>query len=68
MLENVATKHGLIRDKQGLSTVEYVIILGLIAIVAIAAWRTLGENVEGVVNDANTELEGISAGSGGDSN
>lgn len=62
MLENVANKCGLIRDNRGLSTVEYVIILGLIAIVAITAWRTLGENVEGVVNDANTELEGIGDG------
>lgn len=33
---------GLLRDDAGLSTVEYVILLILIAVVGITAWRQFG--------------------------
>lgn len=41
-------------DDQGLSTVEYLIILALIAIIAIGAWRAFGAKVEeGVTGSTN---------------
>jgi Flp pilus assembly pilin Flp len=49
--------NSLVRDEAGLSTVEYVIILVLIAAVAIATWKTFGETVETKLEEANTEFE-----------
>ncbi|MBW2402463.1 MAG: hypothetical protein JRF42_01335 [Deltaproteobacteria bacterium] len=35
----------LMRDQRGLTTVEYIIVLGLIAVVGIAAWQQFGETL-----------------------
>lgn len=40
----------LVRDEEGLSTVEYVIILFLIAIIGIAAWKKFGNSVSSKVD------------------
>lgn len=37
------------RDTRGLSTVEYVIILVLIAAAAVSAWSLLGQTVRGKI-------------------
>ena len=42
----------LIRDKRGLTTVEYIIVLGLIAVVGIAAWQQFGETLTGEIGAA----------------
>ncbi|HKO48579.1 MAG TPA: hypothetical protein VJV79_12695 [Polyangiaceae bacterium] len=47
----------LLRDTRGLSTVEYVIILVLIAFLAIGTWRQFGTTVQGKVNTATTGIE-----------
>lgn len=44
-------------DEAGLTTVEYALLLTLIAIVAIGAWTTLGENVEGKAQEAADALK-----------
>jgi Flp pilus assembly pilin Flp len=41
------------RDKRGLTTVEYIIVLGLIAVVGIAAWQKFGETLIGEVEAAD---------------
>jgi Flp pilus assembly pilin Flp len=42
-------------DEDGLTTVEYALLLVLIVVVAVTAWTTLGTNVKNKVNDvANT--------------
>ena len=46
------------KDDQGLTTVEYVIILALIAIAAIAAWTTFGDSIQ-------TQAEGSAGTIGG---
>ncbi len=46
----------LLADEQGLSTVEYIIILILIAVVAITAWKQFGEAVEFHVRDSTTQV------------
>jgi Flp pilus assembly pilin Flp len=46
----------LLRDSRGLSTVEYVIVLVLLACVAIGAWRLFGASVKSAVTSGTTEL------------
>ena len=43
----------LLSDKRGLTTVEYIIVLGLIAVVGIAAWQQFGETLIGEVEAAD---------------
>ena len=43
----------LLGDKRGLTTVEYNIVLGLIAVVGIAAWQQFGETLIGEVEAAD---------------
>ena len=47
----------LLNDEQGLTTVEYIIILCLIAVVGFAVWKKFGETVKTKVNDANTVVD-----------
>jgi Flp pilus assembly pilin Flp len=49
----------LIKDTEGLSTVEYVIILILIAVVGITAWRTFGNTVVNKINSGNSQISGL---------
>jgi Flp pilus assembly pilin Flp len=41
------------KDRRGLTTVEYIIVLGLIAIVGIAAWQQFGETLTGEIEAAD---------------
>jgi len=52
-------RSGLRRDERGLSTVEYIIILMLIAVAGIALWSQFGETVSDKVNEAKGEVEGL---------
>jgi pilus assembly protein Flp/PilA len=38
------------RDEDGLTSVEYALLLALIVVVAVAVWQTLGTNVKGKAN------------------
>ena len=49
----------LVRNTEGLSTVEYVIILMLIAVVGIVAWRTFGNTVVSKINNGNSQISGL---------
>ena len=49
------------KDEDGLTTVEYALLLVLIVIVAIAAWKLLGRKVNNAVQNANTNLGDISS-------
>ena len=65
----------LLRDERGLSTVEYVLILALVAVVGFVLWQMLGRSAasrnaaaEGVVDGlhtSSTEEEGGGSGGGG---
>lgn len=46
----------LLRDTDGLSTVEYVILLALVAILSIAAWDTFGKSVQQQVIEAEKQM------------
>ncbi len=47
---------GLLRDERGLTTVEYIIILCLIAVVGFAVWKKFGETVKTKVNAADSTI------------
>lgn len=48
--------HQLWRDEEGLTTVEYALLLALVAIAAITAWTTLGSRVSSTVSTATNSL------------
>ena len=61
-IKKANTVEGLLSDERGLTTVEYIIILCLIAVVGFAIWKKFGETVkakvggaEGVVGSLPTE-------------
>lgn len=44
------------KDTRGLTTVEYVILLGLIAVVAVGVWQTLGTNIRDYVGKSTSNI------------
>ncbi|HEU4578517.1 MAG TPA: pre-toxin TG domain-containing protein [Polyangiaceae bacterium] len=48
-----------LRSTRGLSTVEYVVVLVLVACVAVGAWRVFGESVRGTLAQGNQQLDGL---------
>lgn len=49
-----------VSDERGLSTVEYTVILLLIAVFAIAGWTSFGSSLNTKISEATTGLSGIS--------
>ena len=58
-VRRAAGKHALVRDERGLSTVEYVIILVLVAAAAIALWMSFGSVLRTKIGAATTELDKV---------
>jgi pilus assembly protein Flp/PilA len=48
----------LVRDEQGATAIEYGLIAALIAVAAITAMTTLGNNLNTTFGEVNTALEG----------
>ncbi len=46
------------KDEEGLTTVEYALLLVLVVIVAITAWTTLGQNVQSKVEQVAGNIAG----------
>ncbi len=44
------------KDEEGLTTVEYALLLALVAIAAIGAWTALGGRVNSTVESVNTHM------------
>ena len=49
----------IVKDERGLTTVEYIIVLGLIAIVGIAAWQQFGETLTAEIEAAEGYLADV---------
>ncbi len=62
-----AQGRSLMRDTRGLTTVEYIIILCLIAIVGFAVWKKFGETVKEKVTGADSTMRTLPTGSSGGS-
>jgi Flp pilus assembly pilin Flp len=45
------------RDQRGLSTVEYAIILCLIAAFAVGTWQSFGEKVEKSLGESTRKID-----------
>lgn len=46
------------KDEEGLTSVEYALLLVLVVIVAITAWQTLGSNVNTKVDNVADTIAG----------
>jgi pilus assembly protein Flp/PilA len=44
------------KDEEGLTTVEYALLLALVSIAAIAAWTLLGTRVKNTVTSVNGNM------------
>ena len=55
------------RDEEGLATVEYAILLALLAAGGIAVWHALGGQIKTGVSNANTSFASVNGDSGGTS-
>jgi Flp pilus assembly pilin Flp len=49
----------VLRDERGLSTVEYVILLALIAVVAIGVWTDFGQQVHDAIENSSDKFEDV---------
>lgn len=49
----------LVKDEEGLSTVEYIIILILIAVIAIVAWQAFGDAVKSKVEGSTENITNL---------
>ncbi|MCB9599000.1 MAG: Flp family type IVb pilin [Sandaracinus sp.] len=49
----------LVKDEEGLSTVEYIIILILIAVIAIVAWQAFGSAVKSKVEGSTDNITNL---------
>ena len=47
-----------VKDESGATAIEYGLIAALIAVAAIAAMSSLGNNLSNTFNDVNNELDG----------
>jgi Flp pilus assembly pilin Flp len=47
----------MLRDERGLSTVEYIIILVLIAVGGISLWSTFGDTVGDKITKATSRVQ-----------
>jgi pilus assembly protein Flp/PilA len=56
MISKVAGR--FVRDDRGATMLEYGLLVGLIAIVAVTAMTALGTNMTGLFDDATTKLPG----------
>lgn len=52
----------LARDEQGATAIEYGLIAALIAVAAISAMSTLGDNLSATFGDVSSELSGGTGG------
>ena len=52
----IATLKNLLRNEDGATLVEYGLIVALIAVVAIAAVKLLGQNASSALNNAATNI------------
>jgi Flp pilus assembly pilin Flp len=59
MNDEAQIKRSLRNDQRGLTTVEYIIVLGLIAVVGIAAWQKFGETLIGEVEAADGYISDV---------
>ena len=53
----------LVREDQGQDLIEYALLAGFISLVAVAAITLVGQGVNGVYNNINSQVSAIPGGS-----
>jgi Flp pilus assembly pilin Flp len=53
------TKNGLLQNQKGVSTVEYIIVLVLIAVACIAMWSKFGKTVHEKIKASEEGVSGL---------
>lgn len=61
---NIIRKSRLFRDTRGANMVEYIIMVGLVALIALIGFKMFGEKVQKKIQDQSTAVEGINASGG----
>jgi pilus assembly protein Flp/PilA len=56
--EEADTMRELWKDEEGLTTVEYALLLALVVVAGIAAWQGLGNTVENTVDSSANTIAG----------
>ena len=57
--KNKENKKSLLKDKRGLSTVEYIIILVLVAVGGIQLWSSFGEAVNDNISSSTNQVSSL---------
>jgi pilus assembly protein Flp/PilA len=52
-------KTSLARDVRGANLVEYIILVGLVALIALAGFKIFGQKVDGKIKDQAGKVDGI---------
>jgi Flp pilus assembly pilin Flp len=47
----------LVSDTRGLTTVEYVIVLAMIAVMSVGLWNTFGTNISRYLTNSTTKID-----------
>jgi len=55
----VRNRHNLLKDTRGANLVEYIILVGVVALIAIAGFKIFGSRVEAKVNEQAESVGGI---------
>ena len=49
----------LYRDQRGANLVEYIILVGLVALIPLVGFKTFGFKVRSSIDDKTTKIQGI---------
>ncbi|HEX4477072.1 MAG TPA: Flp family type IVb pilin [Polyangiaceae bacterium] len=60
MSRNIKRRFGsFFRDTRGITTVEYAIVLALVAIAGVAIWQKFGTTLVTAVGNSNTSMNNV---------
>jgi Flp pilus assembly pilin Flp len=48
------------KDEEGLTTVEYALLLALLVVAALATWTTFGATIRAQISNAGNSINGVS--------
>jgi len=65
-LAKIVRSNNFLKDTRGANFVEYIILVGIVALVAFAGFKTFGSKVSTEVSNQGTAVGGINATAGGE--
>jgi pilus assembly protein Flp/PilA len=58
-IDKRVAKKNLITDTRGANIVEYIILVGVVALIAIAGFKIFGTSVEAKITEQGSSVDGI---------